>query len=580
MTRACVLLLVLAAGCGAGNDSGVVPDGGASDAPGCEVSLSYDPDPALAGSAVDVTATLVGEGGVPMWSWHAFAPDNSEVTVTQQADSSHVEFTPATTGTYRVTADPDLGVYCEQGQTYISVQGTGSGAGAYFVRIIPPASVAPPQATFVQVHAGTPVDQPFLLLPGVVVNGSVVAGGSGVPAYVRFTPDDGTGAIVEAFADSSGHFTARLLGASYDALVVPEVPNLAPRVFSVWSAVTAQPLALDAGTTVTGVVKDGAGKVLAGAKVSLASGALPSTLATTDATGAFTIHEAFPIGPVSIVVTPPSSSGLPALTASGALDLTKPLAVQFAALPTCDLAGTHVQRGGAGVVGAPVTVVGAVASAGTITDGTTTATATGAVHATATTGAAGALPSTVVPRALLSAVVAVGPMDRSVVAVDAVACAAPTLDAPAAIAQTGFVHDATGAHPVAGAQLEATPSAAGALALAGAPPAVQAAGSDGGFAIQLAAGASYDLRIADPANRSGARVIAGFTPSATPLAETLAPALSFAGTVTANGNPQADAVVQILCATCTGLDASRPVAEGSTDATGRFQLAVPDPGSM
>jgi hypothetical protein len=202
------------------------------------------------------------------------------------------------------------------------------------------------------------------------------------------------------------------------------------------------------------------------------------------------------------------------------------------------------------------------------------------VHATATTGAGGALPSTVVPRAVLSAVVDLGTGDRAVVALDAVACAAPTLDAPAATAQTGSVHDAAGTHAVAGAQLEATPSAGGALALAGAPPAVQAAGSDGAFAIQLAAGASYDLRIADPANRSGARVIAGFTPSATPLAETLAPALSFAGTVTANGNPQADAVIQILCATCTGLDASRPVAEGSTDATGRFQLAVPDPGSM
>ena len=36
--------------------------------------------------------------------------------------------------------------------------------------------------------------------------------------------------------------------------------------------------------------------------------------------------------------------------------------------------------------------------------------------------------------------------------------------------------------------------------------------------------------------------------------------------------------VTLLCATCTGIDASRPRGEAVTDATGTFRLAVPDPG--
>jgi hypothetical protein len=40
------------------------------------------------------------------------------------------------------------------------------------------------------------------------------------------------------------------------------------------------------------------------------------------------------------------------------------------------------------------------------------------------------------------------------------------------------------------------------------------------------------------------------------------------------------ASVQILCATCTGLDATRPIAETATDTVSRYRIAVPDPGTM
>jgi hypothetical protein len=40
------------------------------------------------------------------------------------------------------------------------------------------------------------------------------------------------------------------------------------------------------------------------------------------------------------------------------------------------------------------------------------------------------------------------------------------------------------------------------------------------------------------------------------------------------------ASVQILCATCTGIEATRPLAETATDTISRYRIAVPDPGTM
>ena len=39
------------------------------------------------------------------------------------------------------------------------------------------------------------------------------------------------------------------------------------------------------------------------------------------------------------------------------------------------------------------------------------------------------------------------------------------------------------------------------------------------------------------------------------------------------------ASVQLMCNACTGLDAALPLAGAASDATGRFTLAVPDPGT-
>jgi hypothetical protein len=47
-----------------------------------------------------------------------------------------------------------------------------------------------------------------------------------------------------------------------------------------------------------------------------------------------------------------------------------------------------------------------------------------------------------------------------------------------------------------------------------------------------------------------------------------------------NANPVIGASVQILCATCGGLELMRPIAETATNSVSRYAVAVPDPGTM
>jgi len=68
---------------------------------------------------------------------------------------------------------------------------------------------------------------------------------------------------------------------------------------------------------------------------------VPSTLATTDAAGNYSVRTDFPSGAsqVTVKVTPPAAGGLPRLEATSAFNLAGAINVTYAAsLTTCDLA--------------------------------------------------------------------------------------------------------------------------------------------------------------------------------------------------------------------------------------------------
>jgi hypothetical protein len=304
--------------------------------------------------------------------------------------------------------------------------------------------------------------------------------------------------------------------------------------------------------------------------VQLASAGLPSTIATTASDGSFSALATFTQGAqITASVVPPAVSGIARLAATSAFVLSQPLQIVYGAATPCDLGGDSVQRAGAGQANAQVTIVGAATTAGTIGG----VAATGSVFATATANASGVLPSLLVPRASgLHAVVQVAANDLAVATLDTSACAAQTIVAPAEVVDTGAI--TLGGTALANVRVEATP--VGALAAATLTPIDAMTDSTGNFALALASGGSYDVRIADS---RAAPFVALSVASIGSIA--LGAGLAITGTVSVDpGGDVPGAAVELLCASCTGVDADRPIAQAVTDVHGGYALTVADPGSM
>jgi hypothetical protein len=449
--------------------------------------------------------------------------------------------------------------------------------------------LVPSLEKLVPIDGGATLDLGTVAVDQGVIADVVVSGpAGGVPAYLRFAPAGAPDAVVEAFADGSGHAMTRLVAGTHSVVVVPLVSTAAPRRIASWSSSTST-LALDAGVPVTGVVCDPAGAVLAGAKLQVAVDDLPSAVATTAADGSFALRAAAGGAAVTIEVTPPNASGLPRLSAtSSALDLGMPLQIRYAANVTLkNLAGTVVRRQGSPVPGAGVTVVGSLAAVGTVravaaglcsvTVGTS-ASATGEVRITAQSDGSGRLPAMLVPAsAALSAVITVAAGDLAVAALDTSGGVPASLDAPAMQPIITAVFDTSARLP--GAVLDVVP--VGALAMAAAPGLHVVADGSGAVTAALAAGGHYDLRLHDPMGRGAPLVIADRTATTIATSYHLPVALQVRGTVKLGGTqPLAGASIQFLCDRCTGIERVKPIAEVASDGGGRFTLAVPDPGTM
>jgi len=573
--RRTALLLGLAA-CGA---SGLNPatDGGLSDSPtgadamGCGVVIAFNPASPIADPSVPIRAQaqVFDASGITDYQWFV-THDSMDVPWTYAAQNhAQIDFVAPTPGPYYVRVVLQGPTSCPEGDATLPVSsGTGNFMD-YRLRVYPPAGTgAPPQERVIHIEAGTNTPADYTLDPGQMFSGTVKNGTTGVPAYLRFMPAASPKGYVETFAPASGAFSTRLLAQNHSVLVVPMTAGLAPALLP-WD-ITTTTLSVSAGNAVTGTVKDGAGNPLAGAQVQLTSGGVPSTLATTAADGSFTVRASFaPTATVDVSVTPPAGRGLPVLAATGAFGPT--IAIQYANAATCNIGATPVKRGATAEPNAHVSVVGTIANAGTIGG----AAAAGTVRIVATADGTAHLPSTLVPRAALSAVVDLGSGDLAVASVDTSACAALSIDAPARITATG-TSVTMGGGAIPGVQIEAIPS--GALALAGTPPVVTAADSAGAFSLSLASGGRYNITFTDPLGYNAPLVVAAATAADVPATATLPKALRVTGTVSVynNANPVVGASVQMLCLSCGA--ATPPVAEAATNQISSYALGIPDPG--
>jgi hypothetical protein len=588
--KAVVLALVFVlAGCAASKQEAAPASDAGGGVNGCAVTLLSDPGPVIAGptTKIRVSSVVTGALGVFSYDWQVLLGGVAIAVTYVQADNSAIEFLALVPGAYEVSLTVTGGPSpCSTAQP-INVGAPGARSEQLRLRITPlPGDAAPPHEERRTIQGGADVDLGVIGVdPGVLSNVMVSGPAGGVPAYLRFSPSGAPDAVVEAFANAMGLVATTLLPEPHTVLIVPSVAGLAPRRIASWSSPA---LVVDAGAPVSGFVQGPGGGPLVGATVQLSIDGVPSTVSTlTPADGSFTVRAVTDgvvkgTSAVLVEVTPPSASGLPRLLATSTMfDLTVSLQVRYdAGLALKDLAGTHVTRNTAPVAGANVMVVGSLATAGTVTAGTT-ASAAGEVRIATSAGASGVLPTRLVPSAALSAVVTVSAGDLAVVALDTTAAVPANLDAPPMTSITATMQGPAAAS-LPGAVLDLVP--AGALAMAAVPTLHLIAGPTGKLTATLASGGHYDLRFHDPVGRAAplpllvdqvAATITGVTYHL-PAALQIRGKLMLGGTRTLPG-----ASIQILCDdACTGIDRSRPIAESVSDVAGQFTVAVPDPGTL
>ena len=610
MRSIAIALVAVQVGCSAGGSPGSHGDGGGvldppippnqtSDAPSGPCTVALVPEPRLPiagpGSRVNVAAHVSSLPGIPQPKWTVTfngAPVMSAITLGSLGFA--VDFYAPSAGIYDVSLELiGAPATCQPESLPLNVEAAGASTSLYRLRIVPPLTTgAPAMEKNIVVKGGGSAD---IGTPdvgrGQRATFTVAGPDGGVPAYVRFTPQNAPDAIIEAFADQLGRVDVALSPQAHSVLIIPSRDGIAPRRIASWSPFGGgASLVVAAGAEVTGTVRGPDAAPLAGAQVQLSIDGVPSTLVTTAADGGFAVRSELTSGTITVEVTPDAASGLPRLVAtsppstpgSPQLDLGVPLQVRYAAnIARKNLAGAVVRRPeGSPIAGARVMFVGAMV-AGMVTTGTgaamATVTAAGEVRIAATAGSNGALPSVLVPAARLSAVVRSGDGALAVVELDTAssisAIAAPDIQ-PIAIA----VRSASGAQDLPGATLEVVPL--GALALAGAPAVHVVAGAGGAVGSSLPAGGRFELRFRDPLGRAAPLVVPDRVISTIETSYQLPAAIQLRGRVKLDGTQAvANAAVQLLCNSCNGLARNRPIAEAVSGITGQFVLAVPDPGT-
>ena len=585
--RSALAILVIAAGCSMGGDNSPTPDapvnqndGGPSDSgmQGCVIGI--DPMDPIASPTLPIRAfvTVMNPIGPVTFDWNVTFNGNAVAFTQESSDGSQIGFYAPAAGSYRVTVTIDNVPGCSYTEQFVNVTAPGANTVIYRLRTVAQSS-APPQETLVQVKGGSSQTRTITLDRGITASAFVMnsATSAGIPAYVKFMPNLAPTAFVETFASSSGAYSVRLLPRPHQVLVIPAVPGLAPKLLTWSEQLPNQQFNVGPGTVVTGTVRGPGGAGFSGAKVQLYAGGVPSTIGTTAADGSYSVRTDFPPSAtqVTVKVTPPAN-GLPRLEATSAFNLGAAINVTYAAsLATCDLANVPVRRGGTLQPNAQVSVVGSLAiTAGTIAG----VNATNTVRMSATADGAGRLPAMLVPRGALSAVTELSMTDHAVSAVDTSACSVAQIDAPAMTMINGTTKkpDMTA---IGNIRIEAEPT--GVLALAGVAAVQVTSNGSGGFALPLGGSGRYNVRFFDPAQRVAPITSTNVLPGQVPTNAILEAALTISGDVKLDTNEGViGASIQILCSTCMGIEATRPITETVSNTAAKYAIAVPDPGTM
>jgi hypothetical protein len=607
MKRLAVLAFGFLIGCGAGfaddDDDVVATDAGGADAPHyCQMQASVAPLAPEAPVTLVVTAVIEKHGvfGLETYGW---AVDRSAVpidTELRDPDGVEIQFEADVPGPYRVVLTGSVGGEpCIGYTTVVNVTDPAANEETYRLKLVPrPDQPAPPQVQTISVPGGANFDVGARdLESGLLASGILQAPGGGTTGgYLRAmaTADPVLATPQETFAAGDGSFQLRVLAGEYELLVVPAGNTIAPVLFTALDATELTgALALPAADAITGTVQKADASPAVGVRVALTVGGVPSTIATTDAAGAFSLlaHA----GGATALTVAPADGMLPQLDLDVAAGLVAasavPLAIRYAASTDARTESfTAVAADGSTPVPAAVVtfIARSVAGAGTVTpQGSGALDASGTVLTSAIADSAGLVVSVRLPPAVYDVVVAppagaaAGETAR-IIEMDltggAPAPATLALAAPATVRA-----DVSGA--AAGTRVTAVPR--GALARASSAATVESEiVAPGKLELELVGGGEYDVAVHARAGSGRAPVRFAVTAPAPGVVLDLEPialpaAIQITGTVESTdiAGDVSGVTIVLLCGECTGEKATVPIAETVSGAGGAFTLLVPDPGT-
>jgi len=598
---------------GSGGDGGSPADAGPLH---CSVQITNPegtPDGGLT-AGTQSTLRLLGVETVPpgasyTWNWSVTFADGSAVPVTTVGQGGRlIEFPLAKPGSYTVDVELVGGTYCAGEQTY-QVPAVGARLGSFRIRFVPSDTNQPPaQDQTLQVSGGAPYrKEPFHLSSGTIVRfdprDATPAAGR-IPAYVRINDTASGRLVTEAHTPVGKSIDLHLVDGTYDMLIVPD-GDVAPMLLKgkTPTELAAMPIAMPVGTAVTGTVVDGAAAPLAGARVALHAGPLPSTLAVTDSAGRFTLHASPGTFGATITQVMGNKSILEA-TLMPSPGVTIDAGAGTAPPPSLAIAiNAPVARGNAGLSITAAQAASLAAGSKVVVESAAPLlnVATVSVGGRAAQAAAVRIRSELAPQVSgsnpLSATVSIA----GLVAAHYRATVFPAVaDGPDAITGTdldlssGVAPSATalalGAKVTLGGQLVPGGQTDGvqvtALDVGGDFPLAVAGQSmaNGQFKIAVSSGRTYRLRAQPSAGQPLARALFGpvmvGTMGATLGQQTMQNGLLFSSILEDATNPIGGALVQVFCvaSTLSCTDPETPIAETVTRVDGFFQLTLPDPG--
>ncbi len=541
------------------------------------------------------------------WNWAVTFADGSAVNAAQSmvSDPALIDVVLSRAGSYSIQASFSGGALPCTGAAHFVVAKPGARTAFFVFRLTPPPHSFPPQQMEpAELLGGTPTgDHLFILDAGtrVVVAPKRTGDALPLPAYVRAT-ETSSGLFQEGHTLLAGGvmnpLNLTLAPGRYDLLVVPDadVPPLLIRDRRPVELATMN-VTLDEGVAVTGQLTDATGTPIAGAKLSLRAGSLPSTVGTSGATGSFSLRVRPGTYGVTIapgVAMPETEFSIAATPGIVISEFPTTISLRMASLPTARI-GLTVTGAGAGAKvlvetrnPVPATAMVEIGAGGT----TIMREATVRIRAELSIAANGTAQTRPLPRGHYRATVfAAGAAPMATVStlddIDTTpgdVSSTMSMEPPVVISGL-LTQGGQPSHPAHPARVLAIDDDAPvALAPDAAAPFLAEADTTGIFSLKVNPSRRYRLIVDPPVGGGFARaILPSITVSSAPITiqtQSLPRALLYAGKVLdPNLQPVGGTVVSAFCVGQAPIcvDPGRSIAETVTTTDGAFRLALPDP---